>query len=126
MKQARAQHLPLCTGKGERMLEPETIHRMLALHTLGWGTRRIAGELGVARNTIKRHLAAGGYVPYQSPMRPGKLTGLEAWLKEQFQQHRGNCDVVRQELARVHGRSVSLRTVERACRPYRAELSSRK
>jgi len=107
------------------MLEPETIHRMLALHTLGWGTRRIAGELGVARNTIKRHLAAGGYVPYQSPMRPGKLTGLEAWLKEQFQQHRGNCDVVRQELARVHGRSVSLRTVERACRPYRAELTAR-
>lgn len=107
------------------MQEPETVHQMLALHALGWGTKRIAGELGVARNTVKRYLAAGGYVPYQSPMRPGKLAGLEAWLKEQFLQHRGNCDVVRQELARVHGQGVSLRTVERACRPYRAELAAR-
>ncbi len=107
------------------MQEPETIQQMLALHALGWGTKRIAGELGVARNTVKRYLAAGGYVPYQSPTRPGKLAGLEDWLKEQFLQHRGNCDVVRQELARVHGRLASLRTVERACRPYRAELAAR-
>ena len=125
MKQAREQHRALCAGKGERMLEPEAIHQMLALHQLGWGSKRIAQELGVARNTVKRHLAAGAYVPYRAPHRPGKLAGLETWLKEQFHQHRGNCDVVRQELARVHGLSVSLRTVERACRPQRAELAAR-
>lgn len=107
------------------MQEPETIQQMLALHELGWGTKRIAKALEVARNTVKRYLAAGGYVPYQSPDRPVKLAGLEAWLKEQFLQHRGNCDVVRQELARVHSRHVSLRTIERACRPYRAELAAR-
>ncbi|TSE29587.1 Integrase core domain protein [Tepidimonas charontis] len=107
------------------MQEPETIQQMLALHTLGWGAKRIAKELEVARNTVKRYVAAGGYVPYQSPVRPGKLAGLEDWLKGQFLQHRGNCDVVRQELARLHGRIVSLRTVERACRPYRAELAAR-
>jgi transposase len=125
MKQASAHHPLLCTGKGERMQEPETIQQMLALHDQGWGTKRIAKELEVARNTVKRYLAAGGYLPYQSSARPGKLAGLEAWLKEQFLQHRGNCDVVRQELARVHGRRVSLRTVERACRPHRAELAAR-
>ncbi|MDP2835059.1 MAG: helix-turn-helix domain-containing protein, partial [Pseudomonadota bacterium] len=38
------------------MQEPETIQQMLALHALGWGTKRIAGELGVARNTVKRYL----------------------------------------------------------------------
>jgi transposase len=107
------------------MQEPETIQQMLALHTLGWGTKRIAKELEVARNTVKRYLAAGGYVPYQSPKRLSKLDGLDDWLKEQFLQHRGNCDVVRQELARVHGKLVSLRTVERACRPHRAELAAR-
>jgi transposase len=125
MKQASAHHPLLCAGKGERMQEPETIQQMLALHDQGWGTKRIAKELEVARNTVKRYLAAGGYLPYQSSARPGKLAGLEAWLKEQFLQHRGNCDVVRQELARVHGRRVSLRTVERACRPHRAELAAR-
>ena len=107
------------------MLEPEAIHQMLALHQLGWGTKRIARQLGVARNTVKRHLAAGGYVPFRASRRPSRLAGLEAWLKEQFHQHRGNCDVVRQELARVHGLAVSLRTVERACRPHRAELAAR-
>jgi transposase len=107
------------------MLEPEAIQQMLALPELGWGTKRIAKELGVARNSVKRYVVAGGYVPYRSPVRPAKLAGLEAWLKEQFLQHRGNCDVVRQELVRVHGRRVSLRTVERACRPQRAELAAR-
>lgn len=125
MKQAKEHHPALCASKGERMQDPETIQQMLQLHTLGWGTKRISGELKVARNTVKRYLAAGGYVPYQSPKRPGKLADLADWLKEQFQQHRGNCDVVRQELTRVHSRIVSLRTVERVCRPWRAELAAR-
>ncbi len=107
------------------MQEPETVQQMLALHELGWGTRRIAKELGVARNTVKRYLEAGGYAPYASPQRPRKLDDLEGWLQERFLQHRGNCDVVRQELIRVHDLSVSLRTVERACSPYRAELTAR-
>lgn len=107
------------------MQEPETIQQMLALHELGWGTRRIAKELEVARNTVKRYLATGGYQPYSSPLRAHKLTGLEDWVEKQFLQHRGNCDVVRQELARIHGIPISLRTVERACRPHRAELIAR-
>lgn len=104
------------------MLEPEAVGQMLALDRLGWGSKRIARDLGIARNTVKRYVAAGRYVPYQSPMRTGKLSGVSEWLQAQFVQHQGNCDVVRQELKRLQGIEVSLRTVERACRGYRAEL----
>jgi DNA invertase Pin-like site-specific DNA recombinase len=44
---------------GERMLAPDEVAQMVRLHQLGWGTRRIAGELGCSRNTVKRYLAAG-------------------------------------------------------------------
>ena len=107
------------------MLEPEEVDRMIDLHRLGWGIKRIARELGVAKNTVKRYVAAGGWVPYQAVKRAGKLKGLEQWMRHCFEQHRGNCDVVRQELARAHGIAVSLRTVERACQPWRSELTAR-
>ena len=124
MKEAREQHPGLRVSRREQMQEPEAVAQMLALARLGWGTKRIAQELGVARNTVKRYVAAGRYVPYRSPAREGKLAGLATWLQVQFAQHRGNCDVVRQELQRQQGVSVSLRTVERACRGYRAEWAA--
>ena len=52
------------------------------------------------------------------------LDGLEDWLGEEFRRHRGNADVVRQELEREHGLKVSLRTVERAVAPLRQELAA--
>jgi DNA-binding NarL/FixJ family response regulator len=33
---------------------------MLVFRAKGWGARRIARELGVSRNTVKRYLAEGG------------------------------------------------------------------
>jgi transposase len=47
---------------------------------------------------------------------------LADWLSATFNQHRGNADVVRQELERQHGIVVSLRTVERAVQPLRQAL----
>jgi transposase len=106
------------------MLEPEAVTTIVRLGELGWGSKRIAKELGVARNTVRRYLAAGGRVPYRQPERASVLAGHEAWLRERFLQHRGNCDVVRQQLQREHGVAASLRTVERACRPFRQELEA--
>lgn len=125
MRKKNAQHSGLPMSRREGMLEPEEVGRMLRLQELGWSAKRIARETGVAKNTVKRYLAAGGYVPYQTPQRAGKLAGREAWLEAQFFQHRGNCDVVRQMLEREHGVVVSLRTVERACRGFRQELAAR-
>lgn len=106
------------------MLEPEAVTTIVRLGKLGWGSKRIARELGVARNTVRRYLATGGWAPYRQPERTSILAGHEAWLRERFLQHRGNCDVVRQQLQRELGIEASLRTVERACRRLRQELEA--
>ena len=106
------------------MREPEEVAAMLALQAKGWGAKRIARELGVSRNTVKRYLAAGGWVAYRSPERASQLAGLEAWLKERFRRHRGNAEVIRQELLAEKRVKVSLRTVERAVAPWRRELAA--
>ena len=118
-------HLPKITiRKGDEMQTPEAVAAMRRLYELGWGLRRIAGELGCSRNTVKRHLGRSGWAPYRSPDRRRALGAVHDWLAASFRQHRGNADVVRQELQRVHGLRVSLRTVERAVRPWRQLLEA--
>ncbi len=88
---------------GERMLAPDEVASMVQLHRLGWGTKRIAVALGCSRNTVKRYLAAGGWVAIRQSRRRRRLDELNDWLRERFRQHLGNCDVVRQDLLREHG-----------------------
>jgi len=95
---------------------------MLALKACGWGSKRIAAELGCSRNTVKRWLSEGGWCAAKAQRRRRALDGLEAWLGERFRRHAGNADVVRQELAAELGIAVSLRTVERAVAHLRQEL----
>jgi transposase len=97
---------------------------MLPLKELGWGVRRIARELGCSHMTVRRYVAAGGWMPVRTPERPSVLHGLEAWLAERLRRHCGNADVVRQDLAREHGIAVSLRTMQRACAPHRRVLQA--
>ena len=106
----------------EGMREPDEAAAMLRLHALGWGSRRIAEELGCCRDTVRRYVRAGGWRGYRRPERHRRLDGLEGWLAERFRQHRGNADVLRQAPAREHGVRASLRTVERAVAHLRAEL----
>jgi len=113
---------PAMTAGEERMETPGDVAVMLRLAELGWGSKRIAGELGCSRRTVKRYLRQGGWASYRGRGRPSALAGLEGWLAERFRQHRGNADVVRQELAREHGIRVSLRTVERAVADLRRDL----
>jgi transposase len=106
------------------MLEPEEVSAILRLNELGWGAKRIARELGISRNTAKDYIAAGGWAPYRPPQRKKALDGHEEWLRERLRRHRGNADVIRQELAAEKGLIVSLRTVERAVQRYRRELAA--
>ena len=106
------------------MVEPDDVSAMLRLKQLGWGTRRIAAALGVSRTTVKDWLDASGWRPYRQPVRSKALDEHAAWLRERFRQHRGNADVLRQELAAEKNVHVSLRTVERAVAPYRQELEA--
>src|SRR4029450_8146504 len=95
---------------------------MLRLSELGWGSKRIAAELGCSRNTVKRYLECRQWQRYRGSRGSGVVDGLEDCLAEEFRRHRGNADVVRQDLEREHGLKVSLRTVERAVAPFRREL----
>nr|WP_219983316.1 IS21 family transposase [Halomonas sp. A11-A] len=106
------------------MQSPEDVAAMLRLKACGWGTQRIADELGVSRNTVKRYLRQGGWAPYARPQRSKSLEGLEEWLKARFLQHAGNAAVVLQDLQLEHGLTVSLRTVERTCAPFRQALAA--
>jgi transposase len=101
---------------------PDDVSAMLRLKAAGWGSKRIASELGCSRNTVRHWLALGGWRPCTLPSRSTKLDGLSDWLRERFRRHAGNADVVRQELAREKNITVSLRTVERAVAPQRREL----
>src|SRR3974377_2042705 len=124
MRQERLGSRPLRIKdpRREEMVEPEEVTAMLRLNELGWGAKRIARELGVSRNTVKDYIAAGGWTPYQQPERKKALDGLAEWLRERLRRHRGNADVIRQELAVEKGIIVSLRTVEGAVKAYRQGL----
>src|SRR5512147_1039924 len=106
------------------MREPDEVAAMLRLRGLGWGVRRIAAEFGCSHVTVRRYVAAGGWTGYRTPRRGKALDGLEDWLAERFRRHRGNADVVRQDLAHEKGIVVSLRTVERAVAPLRQALEA--
>ena len=106
------------------MRAPDEVAAILRLHALGWGTRRIAAEVGCNRETVQRYVASGGWSSCRLPVRPGLLAGHEAWITERFRRHRGNADVVRQELASELGVIASLRTVERAVSHLRRELAA--
>ena len=108
--------------RGDEMKTPDDVTAMVRLKRLGWGSKRIAAELGCARNTVRRWLQQGQWQVYAKPSRSKRLDGLEDWLAERFRRHAGNADVVRQELQSEKGVAVSLRTVERAVAPLRQEL----
>src|SRR5438105_7398798 len=117
------QALPVIDTTGRQVMQtPEDVAQMLRLKAAGLGIKHIARQMGCSKNTVRRYLRGGGWVAYKMPQRTGALRGLEPWLAERLLRHRGNADVVRQDLQREHGVTVSLRTVERAVAPFRREL----
>ena len=102
------------------MVDPEVVEHLRALHALGWGSKRIAHELGIARNSVRRYLRGGEAAEQQT--RPG------AWTLGAAQQTtaralldgpaEGNAVVVRRLLAEQDV-DVPLRTLQRALAPHR-------
>lgn len=109
-------------GGRQTMLAPQEVQRMLALQAQGWGAKRICKELGCSRNTVREYLRSGGWKPMDVSGRVSMLAPHLAWLEQRLRQHKGNADVVRQELQREFGITVSLRTVQRAVAPMRVAL----
>jgi transposase len=107
-----------------RIVEPEVVQQLRALSTQGWGAKRIARELGVSRNTVKRYLRAG--VEAERQERPearcldeqGRRRAVELFDGEA----EGNAVVVA-TLLRSEGIAASDRTVQRAVAERRRALS---
>lgn len=109
-------------GGRQTMLAPQEVQRMLALKAQGWGAKRISKELGCSRNTVREYLRSGGWKPMDVSGRASVLAPHLTWLEQRLHQHKGNADVVRQELQREFGIAVSLRTVQRVVAPMRVGL----
>ncbi len=86
--------------RAQTMMKSDEVEAMLHLHALGWGLKRIAREFGCSKNTVRRYVEADGWMAYSRRTGGGKLEDQEEWLKERFFRHRGNAEVVRQDLLR--------------------------
>jgi transposase len=100
------------------MLKDGEVGQVFALRALGWGMRRIAQEVGIAQNTVRDWHEGGEDREYGHERRVCFLDRYYFWIQSRFQGGVRNADVLRQELQAMDI-SVSLRTVERALRPFR-------
>jgi transposase len=105
-----------------RMIEPDAVRQVRQLQAQGWGTKRIARELGIARNTIRRYLREGAAAERQE--RPaaralddeGRTLALALFDGEA----EGNAVVVT-DLLRKRGYDLAVRTVQKLTAPRRRE-----
>jgi transposase len=104
------------------MVEAEAVRQMRDLASKGWGAKRIARELGVARNTVRRYLRGGSGAEVQCHPTQRRLdvvgraeaVALFDGLAE------GNAVVVTEMLGQ-RGVEASVRTVQRAVAERRRE-----
>lgn len=105
------------------MVEPEVVRRVRVLRESGWGAKRIANELGLARNTVRRYLRLGDVAELQVRPAARRLTAeavtraVALWNGPA----EGNAIVVQQMLA-TEGIEASARTVQRAVEGRRREV----
>lgn len=84
--------------RGHAMRTADDVAELLRLKACSSGAKRKADHLGCSYHTVKGTWRAGGVKPFKTA-RAKQLAGLDDWLRERFLAHRGNADVVRQELS---------------------------
>lgn len=106
-----------------QMVEEDVVKSIRTLADGGWGPKRIANELGVAKNTVKRYLRGGAAAEVQ--VRPAARCLDEQATKRAVELWDGlaerNAVVVAQMLA-DEGIEASVRTVQRALRDRRQQV----
>lgn len=68
----------------EIMIDPEEVGVMLELHRKGWGAKRIAKELGVSKNTVKRYVRHAAWRPMRGQVRKRSWMGWRIGLPSGF------------------------------------------
>jgi len=95
------------------MVEPEIVVRIKALQTVGWGSRRIADDVGVSRNAVKRYLRGQAASEQVRPSSRRLDDVAVALARELFAGEAGGNAVVVHEELQKRGYCVSERTVQR-------------
>jgi transposase len=104
------------------VVEGEIVTAIRELAGRGWGSKAIAKELGVARNTVRRYRRAPTVLAGHQTRAPRRLT--EDVVREAQTLYTGLAEgnaVVVHGLLRKQGRVIGLRTVQRAVAPVRRE-----
>lgn len=105
------------------MVEQEVVQRMRVLREVGWGAKRIARELGIARNTVRRYLRHGEAAEHQERPEARRLDadGVARAVALWDGPAEGNAVVVQQMLA-AEGIHANVRTVQRAVEGRRRQV----
>jgi transposase len=116
-RKAQGMALP---GAEVSMLAPEIVRQIRDLRSLGWGAKRIAGETGVARGTVRRYLRGGATAEVHRRPAARTLDDAARDLATELLDGpaQGNAVVVRRILGE-RGIPVPLRTLQRALMPHR-------
>jgi transposase len=104
------------------MIEPRIRRQIHVLHGHGWGSKAIAKELGIARNTVKRYLAGGDAAEVQTRPKARILDDAGKAEAERLFDGRaeGNVVVVARML-RDAGYAISVRRLQELLAPRRRE-----
>jgi transposase len=101
------------------MVEAETVRQIRSLAALGWGSRRIAGELGVARKTVQRYVRGTPAEMQTRPAARALTVEQHAQAIELFASTAEGNAVVVADLLAEQGVTVHPRTVQRVVQPHR-------
>mgnify|MGYP001213326224 CR=1 FL=1 len=95
------------------MIEPEVVVQIKTLAGLGWGTRLIAGELGIGRKAVKRYLRGAAAGEQVRPKARCLDAAGEVLARKLFAEVAEGNAVVVKDLLNERGHDVSERTVQR-------------
>ena len=95
------------------------MRELYELHGRGWSVRRIARELAISRNTVRKYLRSPG-LPKEKPRRPreSKLAPYVEYIDGRLSEGLYNCEVLLREL-RDRGYAGSVETLRNYVRPRR-------
>lgn len=108
------------------MIDASEVQQLRSLAAMGWGAKRIAKELGVARNTVRRYLRGGDDALTQERPTARRLDeDMRALAVSIFHDEAGGNAAVVHSILRKRGVRLALRTVQRALADERSQLRAK-